>query len=536
MLKTGVHIRGLALGAAAAVAVAVLGGGVALAADASKRGGTLKTYTPTYRSLNPAVQSGFATGTPGSQLFAGLLLIDRNFEPQPYLAESWKISDDGLKYTFHLVEDATFHDGEPITAEDIAYSLDVVKNNHPFGPAMFGNVEAVGTPDDHTAVIQLEKPTPGLMLSLQPLLMPVLPKHVYDDGQDISTHPRNMQNVVGSGPFELVENDPSRRIVMERNGDFFLDGKPYLDKIVFRLVKDPLTRSLLLKKGQLDLAGFSGLRPREVARLEENESINVTTEGYDAIGFIHYLEMNLREPPFDDTRVRRAIAHAIDVEFIADVLFQGRAEVGTGPLHTGNPFYTDDVRTYPVDLEKARALLDEAGYPPGEDGTRFTVTVDVPTWAQQTHNPIAEYLRPQLEKVGIQVELRRAPDFSTWSTRVSSFDYEATINGSFNYPDPTIGVHRHFLCSNIRNVIWSNTQGYCNEEVDEILKAAAVEMDREKRQELYTRLQQKITEDAVFVYLPQEYTTTVFRERVENPPLSAFGPMAPWHRIHLSEQ
>ena len=480
------------------------------------------------------MQSGFSTGTPGSQLFAGLVLIDEDFEPQPYLAKRWEVSDDGLAYRFHLVEDATFHDGEAITAEDIAYSLNVVKNNHPFGPAMFGNVASVDTPDAHTAVIRLSKPTPGLMLSLQPLLMPVLPKHVYDDGQNIATHPRNMQDLVGSGPFKLVENDPSRHIVVERNDDFFIDGKPYLDKIVFRLVKDPLTRSLLLKKGELDLAGLSGLRPREVERLEENEDIEVTTKGYGAIGFIHYLEMNLREPPFDDVRVRRAISYAIDVEFIADVLFQGRAEVGTGPLHTGNPFYSDDVRTYPADLEKARTLLDEAGYPANEDGVRFSMTVDVPTWAKQTHDPIAEYLRPQLAKVGIEVSLREAPDFGTWSSRISNFDYEATLNGSFNYPDPTIGVHRHFLCSNIRNVIWSNTQGYCDEQVDEILKAAAVEMDEEKRRQLYTRLQQKVTEDAVFVYMPQEYTTTVYRDRVENPPLSAFGPMAPWHDIYLS--
>lgn len=500
-----------------------------------KRGGILKSFTSGYRTLNPGVQSGSATGIPGTQLFAGLVLTDKSFKPKPYLAKDWTISADGLTYTFHLVDGAVFHDGTPITSADVAFSLDVVKNNHPFGSSMFGNVTAVDTPDPHTAVIRLSKPTPGLMLSLEPVLLPIMPKHIYGDGQNLKTHPRNMQGLVGSGPFVLTENKPGERLVLSRFDKFFIKGKPYLDQITFQVVKDPLTRMLMLEKGELDLAGVSGMRPQDADRLSKEKGVHVTTKGYEAIGYVHYLEMNLRRKPFDDIRVRRALAHAIDSNFLAKVLFRGRTKAGTGPLHMGNPFYSPDVPNYKADLKLAEKLLDEAGLKKGPDGTRFAFTLDVPNWAIQTDGPVADYLRPQLAKIGIKVELRRAPDFGTWSKRISSFDYDATLNGSYNYPDPTIGVHRHFLCANIRNVVWANTEGYCNKDVDAILDKAASEMDFAKRKMLYADLQKKIVEDLVFIYLPQEYVTTVYRDTVKNPPLGAYGPMAPWFDVYLGK-
>ncbi|MEZ5741920.1 MAG: ABC transporter substrate-binding protein [Burkholderiaceae bacterium] len=466
------------------------------------------------------------------QIFAGLVLVDDKFQATPYLATRWEKSADGLSYTFHLVDGATFHDGKPITSEDVAFSLDVVQKNHPFGQAMFGNVDKVETPDARTAVFRLSKPIPGLLLSLQPLLMPILPKHVLGDGQDIKKHPRNMDQVIGSGPFKVVENNPAQQLVLARNEQFFIKDRPLLDGITYQMVKDPLSRMLMLEKGELDYAGFSGMRPKDVERLEKVPGMSVTTSGYEAIGYIHYLELNLRKKPFDDIRVRQALAHTIDPAFIAKVLFAGRAAVGTGPLHTGNPYYTNDVPRYPADLKKAAALLDEAGYPL-KNGERFGFTLDVGQWAPQTHDPIAEYLRAQLGKVGIKVELRRAPDFGTWVSRVSSFEYEAKVNGSFNYPDPVIGVHRHFSCANIRNVIWANTQGYCDKTTDALLDQAAIETDETRRKGLYADLQKKIVSDLVFIYLPEEFTTTAYGSKVQGLPNSAFGPLSPMHEVWL---
>ncbi len=142
----------------------------------------------TPRHLNPAVQSGTATGVPGSQLFAAPLRYDEGWNPQPYLAESWSVSDDGLSVTLNLVKNATFYDGHPITSADIVFSIDTVKANHPF-KTMFAPVETVDTPDEHTAILRLSQPHPALMLAMSSQLLPIIPKHVYGDGQDPKSHP-----------------------------------------------------------------------------------------------------------------------------------------------------------------------------------------------------------------------------------------------------------------------------------------------------------------------------------------------------------
>ena len=174
-------------------------------ADDHKRGGTLiASMGSNPRHLNPAVQSGIATGFPGSQLFATPIRYDNNWEPQPYLAESWEITDGGKTVKLNLVKDAVFHDGVPIKSSDVKFSLETIQKNHPF-KTMFGPVIAVETPDEHTAILKLSQPHPALMLAMSSQLMSIIPEHVYGDGQDPATHPQNSKNVVGSGPFKLVE-------------------------------------------------------------------------------------------------------------------------------------------------------------------------------------------------------------------------------------------------------------------------------------------------------------------------------------------
>lgn len=498
-----------------------------------KAGGTLNLFTTGYRTLNPAVQSGAATGVPGSQIFAGLVRVGKNYEIQPYLAESWEISQDRLSVVFDLVDEARFHDGEPITGEDVKFSFETVIANHPFGRAMFSGIETITVPAPDKVALKLSQPIPGLLLSLQPLLMPILPKHVYDDGQDMKTHPRNMEDVVGSGPYKVEQNIPAERLTLVRNEDFFIKDRPYLDRLVFPLVRDPLTRVLMMEKGEIDYGAFSGIRPNDASRLEKVEGLSITTEGYGAIGYVHYLELNLRNEIFSNLKVRQALSHALDTDFVARVLFGGRTEAGTGPLHTGNPYYSADVTRFEADLDKAAALLDAAGYPVGADGNRFSFVLDVPSWAPQAHVPMAEYTQAQLARLDIAVELRRAPDFGTWVNWISSWDYDATMNGSFNYPDPTIGVHRHFKCDNIRNVIWSNTQGYCNETVDGLLARAEVETDAATRAALYAELQKQISQDIPMIYMPQDFSATVYRDRVGNVPDTPFGALAPLLDVYL---
>ena len=154
--------------------------------------------------------------------------------------------------------------------------------------------------------------------------------------------------------------------------------------------------------------------------------------------------------------MRQAISYAVDRNFILKALMLGTAQQAKSGIHPGSPFYDDSVNGYDVDLEKANKMLDEAGYPRGADGMRFPLTVDF-GWA--TAKPYAEYLKPQLKKIGINVTVRASADFPTWAKRVSNHEFDMTIDNVFNWGDPVIGVHRTYNSQNIKKgVIWSNTR------------------------------------------------------------------------------
>ncbi len=521
---------------AAVAAILTLGiGAPAVPASAAEpvRGGTLVVAAGAgLRHLNPAVQSGAQAGL-GVQIFAGLVRVGRNFEPRPYLAERWEISEDGRSYTFHLNPNARFHDGRPVTSEDVAFSLAVVKEHHPFGIAMFDAVDRVDTPDPHTVAIRLDKPHPALMQSLVPLLMPVIPKHVFGDGRDPKTHPMNAAPV-GSGPFRFKEWVRGQHVILERNDDFFIEGRPLLDRIVVRFFKQPSARMLALETGEVDYYPFAGLRFRDILRIRNNPDLHVSKAGYEALGPVNYVEFNLRRPPFDDLRVRQAVAYAIDRQFMVDTLHGGLPRPGYGPLHHSSPFHSDGLNEYRLDLERARALLDEAGFPPGADGVRFGAVLDVPPFHPDSLATGAHYIRSQLKKAGIAVELRASADFPGWARRIASWDYQFTMNGYWNYPDPVIGVHRIYLCANIRNAIWSNTQGYCNERVDALLREAGSTLDLQRRTALYHEFQRIVNEELPLHFLNEEPYVTISRSSVMDPPGSVWGPMQPLDRVWLA--
>ena len=197
--------------------------------------------------LNNAVTSSTQTIQIATQLFASPLRYDLDWNPEPYLASSWSFSEDKKSLTLHLVPDAVFHDGKPVTSEDVAFSIMAIKANHPF-KTMFEPVEAVDTPDPHTAVIRLSKPHPAILLCLAPPLCPIIPKHVYGDGQDVRTHPANSAPV-GSGPFRFVEMKAGEYVILEKNPQFFIKGRPTLDRVIFRFVKDPSGCMMAMSKG-----------------------------------------------------------------------------------------------------------------------------------------------------------------------------------------------------------------------------------------------------------------------------------------------
>ncbi len=521
-------LKGLVAGMAL---VSVMATGAATAQEPT-RGGTLVTVLGSNpRNLNPAVQSGIVTGFPGAQLFAAPLRYDENWTPQPYLAESWEVSEDGLKVTLNLVRNAKFKDGTPITSADVAFSVKVIQENHPF-KSMFAPVTSVDTPDDYTAVINLSKPHPALMLAMSGQLMPIIPHHIYGDGQNPKSHPRNNADVVGSGPFKLTEFKNGEYIILERFDDFFIEGRPYLDKIVMRIITDPAARAIALENGELDMAGFESL-PRIINRLKKVDGLTVTSEGYGAIGPLDWLAMNAgSDGPTGNVKVRQAIAYAVDKNFILKALMQGTAAEARTGIHPDSPFYEADVETYELDLDKANALLDEAGYPKGSDGMRFGLTID---FGWPGVKPQVEYVKAALKKVGIDVTVRASADFPTWAKRMGAMDFDLSWDTVFNWGDPAIGVHRTYLSSNIGKGVWSNTQGYSNARVDELLDMAAQENDPEKRKALYSEFQ-KIVAQEVPLYVTNALPYhTIYSDKVGNPPIGIWGTSTPIDMTYIKK-
>lgn len=503
-----------------------------VAQEQPKRGGTLVVgTTQTPRHLNGAVQSGIATAVPSTQLFASPLRFDDKWNPQPYLAESWKLAEDGMSLTLNLRKNAVFHDGKPVTSADVAFSIMAIKANHPF-QTMLGPVEKVDTPDAYTAIIRMNKPHPAIVLAMSPALCPILPKHVYGDGQDLKTHPRNSADVVGSGPFRLVEFKAGQRIVMERFDKFFLPGKPYLDKVVVNLSPDASSLMLGLERGDIQMLPFVSV-PTDLRRLKDNAKLTLTPKGYEGIGPLNWLAFNLERKPLSDVKVRKAIAHAVDKNFITRALMGGFAVPADGPIVPTSPFAVTDGVRYPLDLKKAAALLDEAGYKPGANGERFKLTIDYLPGADDQQKTVAEYVRGQLKKIGIAVDVRASADFPAWAKRIAAHDFDMTMDLVFNWGDPIIGVHRTYLSSNIRPIIWTNTQSYRNPQVDELLNTAGGVLDPTKRKAYYATFQKIVTDELPIDFINVVPYHTAALRTVGNVPTSIWGPMSPYDEVYL---
>lgn len=491
-------------------------------------GGTLliqSTQVP--RHLNGTVQSGYATAVPGTQLNASPLLIDEDFQPQPYLAESWEVAEDGLSVTLNLVEGAVFHDGEAITSEDVAFSITTARDNHPFR-TMFAPVTSVETPDDLTAVINLSEPHPAILLAMSPALLPIIPEHVYNDGQEIKEHPCNAgtECFVGSGPFTLTEYEAGSIIRLEAFDDFFIPERPYLDEIIIEIVPDPATVTLGLENGTTDLA----LPPGEanIVRLQDNDDVIVTAEGHAAVGQVNWLEFNLADPALSNVEVRRAIADGIDREFLTEVLQQGTTIATTTGIHQGSPFHNPDTEHYGAGVEAAQQRLADAGV----DASSISFAVDYIPPVQLAQ---AEYVVQVLQDIGFEAELNISPDFPTWATRVATGEHQMTLNNVWNWGDPVIGVHRSYLSTNNVGAIWTNNTGYNNPQVDALLAQAGSTFDVDERIDLYHQMQTIVNEDVPMVYLSNGVFWQAFQPRVQNPPIGVWGQLGPMHEVWLAE-
>jgi peptide/nickel transport system substrate-binding protein len=378
----------------------------------------------------------------------------------------------------------------------------------------------------------MSTPHPAIVLAMSPALCPILPKHIYGDGQDLKSHPRNSTNVVGSGPFKLVEFKPGQRVVMERFDKFFLPGKPYLDKVIMNITPDTSSLMLSLERGDLQMLPFASV-PTDLQRLAKNPQVQLTPVGYEGIGALNWLAFNLTRKPLSDLNVRKAIASAIDKNFIAKALMAGFAKPADGPIVAGSPFAVSDLVRYPVDLKKAAELLDAAGLKAGPNGERFKLTIDYLPGADDQQKTVAEYIRTQLKKIGIAVEVRASADFAAWAKRIANKEFDMSMDSVFNWGDPVIGVHRTYLSSNIKPIVWTNTQSYSNAQVDELLNTAGSLLDPVKRKAYYATFQKIVTDELPIDFINVVPYHTAASKKLANVPTTIWGPMSPYDEVYF---
>ena len=466
---------------------------------AENEGGTLI-------SASGSILRNWSLATGGFQGMSETLtqINPHTFEPEPLLATSWEQSDDSMVWTFHLREGVTWHDGEPFTAEDVKFSIELHAHPDNIAATIVDTyswaiwVDTIETPDPHTVVMTLKSPV--VDFALYTYVFTILAKHVVGDippadlVNSAASTGSDPSAVVFTGPFKFKEYIPNEQMVLERNDDYW-GGAPHLDQWIIKEIPDSSAQVVQLQSGDLDFS--LGIPPATADRFD-NESFNlyrVPTTSYS----IYYYQMDPdRSPYFQDVRVRRALLHAIDRDAMLEAVYFGfgRVPIGLFPENSwaSNPDGIEHV--YPYDPDKARSLLDEAGWVVGDDGIREKDGVKLQPnmvanssniWQKDTPAAIQAYWR----EVGVDlVPEVLAPDL--YEARVTvDFDFDTALRsqGSGVTVDRTFA----FRCENPHG--GGNRGFYCNERVDEIIDLVAETSDQEQRAELLLELQNIVLEE-----------------------------------------
>lgn len=512
-----------ALGAALALA---LGWAAAPAVAQPKAGANTLTFalSPEPPFLVTAINTTLQMGMVSSKMHEGLLTIDHDLKPQPLLATSWEVSPDGLAYTFKLRPGVKWHDGRDFTSADVRFTvMEVLKRLHPRGRSTFAKVTDVETPDPLTAVFRLSGPAPYLLVAIASSYeSPMVPRHLYE-GTDVAANPL-LSRPVGTGPFMFKDWQKGSHIILEKNPNYWDRGKPHLDGIVFRIINDASARAVALESGEVQIAGLSPVPLSDLTRLEKLPGIAIELRGYAYMSPFMLMEVNTRKPPLSDARVRQAMSFAIDRDRMARVVWMGYGRPAVSPIpSTVTTFHASDVPKYPHDIERAKKLLDEAGYKAGPDGKRFKITHDfVPLGTD--YQRTGEFIKQQLARVGIDVEIR-SQDLPSFLRRVyTEYDFDTTSLFYGAFADPTQGVQRLYWSKSIqKGVVYTNATDYRSAEMDRILEAAQSENDPAKRKALYRDMQALAMIDLPVIPLMETRFATVSSARLKNHTTTADG-------------
>jgi len=454
-------------------------------------------------------------------IFNGLVKYHTDLSVIGDLAESWDISKDGLVITFHLRKGVKWADGVPFTAEDVKFGYETIINEKIPSAYKedFLQVKKAEVVDKHTFRVTYEKPFAPALTSWTGIV--ILPKHLLEK-KDL-TKSEFARNPIGLGPYKLKRWTSGQELILDSYRDYY-EGRPYIDRYVYRLIPDLATMFLELKAGGIDMMG---LTPIQYTKQTDTDFFKNNFQKFRYPVFAYtYMGFNLKHPFFQDKRVRQALAYAIDKSEIIDVVLFGLGNPATGPYVPNTWPYNPDVKKYEYNPEKARELLKEAGWEDRDkdglldkDGIPFRFTI-LTNMGNTLRKNAATIIQWRLRKIGIKVEIRALE----WSAFINEFidkkRFEAVILGWSIGLDPDQYDIWHSSKTKPKEF---NFVSYGNPEVDELLEKGRRTFNIEERKKAYFRIQEILAEELPYIFLYVPDATPIVHSRFKGIKPSPIG-------------
>ena len=453
--------------------------------------------------INPILTSETISVNLTILIFSSLVKFDSAQRPVPDLARDWEISRDGLMWTFFIREDASFHDGHPLTAHDVAFTYNAIiepKNMSPMAER-YDLIDRIETEGDYILKMFLKHPFTPLISRLG---WPIAPRHLLE-GQDLRSTPFN-RNPVGSGPFKMAEWREDDTIVLDANREYFRRDRPILDRLIFRTYPDRESALLAISRGEMDMA--INLAASDLLFVSNRVNFRV----YSASAPTYYaLIFNLSDPLFRDVKVRKALDYAIDKDSIIENQLKDHGSLCTGPFEVGSWAYNIQVKPTPYNAERARELLEQAGWCDNngdgvleKDGKPFEISLAVLN-ISDVSGRVALAIKAQLIKAGIMVNLIRID-----GSELHEKSFQAVMTTSVAGADPDNACRSwHSKSGN------ANLASYNNRFVDSLIELGRQTADLEKRKAIYHKIHEMIHDDCPAIFLASgfEYIGSNYRFR-----------------------
>ncbi|PID20835.1 ABC transporter substrate-binding protein [Sporosarcina sp. P3] len=450
-------------------------------------------------SLDPSRVTEGETFKVTVNLFETLLNFgEQDTTVQPGLAKEYDTSEDGLTYTFQLEEGVKFHDGTDFNAEAVVKNFERWANGDadtfPYYNSMFGGfkddedhvIESVKADGDSTVIITLKRPQAPFLKNLAMSMFAISSPEAFEKGDD-----EYERNPVGTGPFKFVEWKPNETITIEKNEEYWQEGLPKLDRVIFQAIPNNSARLNALLSGEIDLA--DGINPADGVKIEDHDALQLFERPSMNVG---YLGLTVTREPFDKKEVRQAMNYAIDKQSIIDSFFEGRAEVAKNAMPSSISGYNDDVEDYAYDPEKAKELLKEAGLEDGFEMELWAMPVPRPYMPDGTK--VAEAIQSNLADVGIKAKIV-SYEWATYLDKASKGEADAFMLGWTG--DNGDADNFLYVLLDEDNIGSNNYTYFKNDETHKLFLEAQTEVDEDKRIELYKQAQEILHEEAPWVPL-----------------------------------